>query len=425
MTDSSGAFEFIDPPVGANTLFLECPGTTEVPSPTMTRGLDMRVVRLFPGGNEPLNLTPPNIAPCWERHRIFPLTSGWLTSAEAVNAAAPSGDERGIFSTFFAYLKRNGHTVTAIQSRTITRCRFNRKCGGVQLPAAVHDREIDSSTVSDFLKRTSSNEPLNPNLALSLGLHMITDDEMRFLAEQNDWRGGRRYDAREDSTWFWSALGKVKPKGDEVASVTRAGFNRKHTEALVEVWSSSRKADYGDASTMFQFRRTAAGWIVANADVGRGVTTGAWEANACVPTALHGQRATQLDIDRINGWFDFWLVEKAYADTLRTRRIRIGRDMPPRWPPPGKIVKNPPAKLPRSYEVTDRFGNVDVRATNELSIAVIPRNIIRDPDIMQLDGEYTNLKILRVTADGFYGTAISGAFGDSGFGYFCARNVTR
>jgi hypothetical protein len=60
----------------------------------------------------------------------------------------------------------------------------------------------------------------------------------------------------------------------------------------------------------------------------------------------------------------------------------------------------------------------------EISIIGIPRNVVRDPRIMQFDGFYQNLTILNITDSGFYGSFVAGVFGDSSFGYFCARRTT-
>jgi hypothetical protein len=43
---------------------------------------------------------------------------------------------------------------------------------------------------------------------------------------------------------------------------------------------------------------------------------------------------------------------------------------------------------------------------------------------MQFDGFYQNLTILNITDSGFYGSFVAGVFGDSSFGYFCARRTT-
>jgi hypothetical protein len=56
-------------------------------------------------------------------------------------------------------------------------------------------------------------------------------------------------------------------------------------------------------------------------------------------------------------------------------------------------------------------------------ITGIPRNVLRDPRIVQLDGFYQNLTILSITDEGFAGSYVAGVFGDSDFGYFCARHV--
>jgi hypothetical protein len=423
VADSSGRFEFLDPPTGITTLILECPGSEF----SQSIGLDMQVAYVAQAADTMVNLVAFNIGPCWKSHRYFPIEPGWLESAEARNAIVPTREESDVMATVISHERsnRNGSRFVAIQSHTITRCRFNRRCGSLQFDRMVHDHGIDSSTIVAFKNRASKSEVLNPAFARRIGLQVMTRDEMHYLAT-SALRASPQSTPAEDSARFWPGFRQLHGSGSGIISISSVGFNRARSEALVEVRVDSTGPQWSDYSRMMLLRESGKKWRVVNDNVGgAGVqaTSGNWEHGKCV-AVRSPQTISRAAVNSLLGEFDLTLVD-AGEGRKTTMRVRIERNLPPRWSPGPSSTSKPLAPLPRSYEVIAAGGGADISKTEDLSITWIPRNIIRDPMLIRLDGFYQNLKISKVTNSGFYGSYVDGVFGDSGFGYFCAQRVSQ
>jgi hypothetical protein len=421
VADSSGQFEFLDPPVGITTLILECPA----PKFSMSIGLDMRVTSVTPGHDTPFNLVAPNIGPCWKSHRYFALESGWLESSEARSATAPTLDEEHVMSAAIAHLrsKRTSPPIVAIQSRTITRCRGNELCGSIQFDRMKHDHVARGSTIDDFKMNTDRSVVLNPAFGRRMRLPVVTEDEMHYLST-SAFNASPISTSRDDSSRFWEGFRQLHGGRSAIVSFSRAGFDKTHSEALLEVSVDTAAANWWHHSRMMLLRRSGKRWTVVDDDVGKAGTramSGQWEGGKCVAVKAT-EKPPRAAVDALLGVFDVTLV---YADqaTSSSLRVRIGQNLPPRWTPAPNSRSKPGAPLPRSYEVIDKKGYPLLIKTEDLSIKGIPRNIIHDPDLIRLDGYYQNLLISNVDDSGFYGSFVDGVFGDSGFGYFCARRV--
>jgi hypothetical protein len=379
---------------------------------------------VFPGADTTFNFAAQDMSACWEPTKLHQPESGWFESAEALSATVPDDDERGVFTAVVNHVRaaQPGENIVAMFTHTMLPCRFDRHCGSIQLPRMVHEQVLDISTMGDFKRRASSRATIKPEFARSLGLHVITDAVFHYFSEEAaqplHWR---TRDAAQDSAQFWTSFHKMYGNAAAILSLTRAGLSSDRNEALVEVRTDTAHGGWNaKPSVMMLLRREGGVWKVMNSDVGLGDTSGAWENNSCVAVSPAGS-VSRASIDALEGIFDLTLVESDGDARRRTARIRIGHLLPPRWKAPAGSRTGDPMPRAHSFEVVDAKGNVDGPRTTEFFLSYIPQNIVRSPDIIQLDGFYNNLKILSATAAGFYGSYVSGVFGDSEFGYFCAR----
>jgi hypothetical protein len=415
--DHSGRFEIRNPPIGALMIGAQCPGSEQSEEKVLAGdGFYLR-----PGGDTSITLVSPNIRRCLKSDRVFPLTSGWLESSSATSLAAPTPDEGRVYAAAIRYLiRQQTHgKIVAVSNVTIRTCRFSKRCGRVQLQRLVNEGVVDTSTLDAFKRQTHKPDLLNPEFARLLGLRVMTEDEIRYLAHEAEPRAGPMDKLENESEMFWIGFHNLYGRGARIVSMTRASFNKTHTEALLEVRIDSATLFWERRPTMLLLRRIGQNWRVVNGDLGRGHTSGRWIKGACVAASPAGS-VSKRDIDALTGDFDITLVSVAENEFSTVMPVRIARNTIPHWEGFGAA---PPANLKRighSFEVLDKSGLADIEATSVLSIIGISKNIARNPNILTFDGAYDNLTIEHITESGFSGSYVGGVFGDSNFGYFCA-----
>jgi hypothetical protein len=424
VADKNGRYTISNPAIGGTMLVFLCPG----PIYFDHASLGAPGLYVFPGTDNTFDFAANDLSACWSRTKIHRLESGWFESDEARNATVPDDEERSVFSAAIQHVQASNpnERIVGMFTRTTLPCRFDKLCGLVQIPRLVQERVIDSSTVKDFRIRSAKSATMKPSFAQSLGLRVITDAEFHYYSgEAAEPLGWPARDPETDSTQFWTSFRRLYGTSAAIVSVTQAGFNSERTEALVEVRTDKAFNPWdGSPSRMMFLRKKNDVWSIENDNVGAGTTSGASEGKACVATSPPAATISKSEIEKLEGLFDLRLIGTGDSEPTTSALVRIGHNMPARWIQPRRSGSAPPATLPQSFELIDSDGNVDASGTMEISIIGIPRNVVRDPRIMQFDGFYQNLTILNITDSGFYGSFVAGVFGDSSFGYFCARRTT-
>ena len=416
--DQLGRFEIRNPPIGGLILIAQCPLSAR----SEEKALAGSGFYLRPGSDTSITLVAPNLRRCLKSDRVFPFTSGWLESTEATNAVAPTPDEARVYAAALRYLiQQRGRTeIVAVANKTIETCRFSKGCGRVQLPRLVNEGVVDTSTVTEFRRRKDKLELLNPAFVRPLRLRVIGEDEIRYLAHEAEPRARPTDKLENESELFWIGFHKLYGHRARIVSLTRAWFNTTHTEALLEIRLDSTTLVWDNRPTMFLLRRNGQDWRVVNHDLGRGETSGKWIDGKCMASSPTGS-ASKRDIDALVGEFDITQSAVSEDEFTKVIRVRIARNTVPHWE--GFGSPRPPVleRVRHSFEVLSQSGQVDIEATSMLSIFGISQNLAKNPLVVRLDGYYENLTIDHITESGFSGSYVAGVFGDSVFGFFCAR----
>ena len=424
VADSRGKYTISNPSVGLTMLVVLCPGLVYFDRPS----LGAPGIVVSPGTDTTFNFAAQDLSACWGSIKMHPLESGWLESAEARDASVPDEEESRVMAVVIGNLQADhpDQRIVGMRTHTLAPCRFAKLCGSVQLPRLVHEKAVDSGTVKDFKARTKKPAVVKPDFVRSLGLRVITDQESAYLSGQAEWPyGWPAWEGKTDSTRFWKAFRTLYGERAAIAAVTRVGFNASRTQALVEARTDTAFENWmGAPSRMMLLEKRNDVWTIVNANVGQGTTSGAMEGTSCVASAAPSEKPSRSQIEALDGIFELTIVVAGVDERTEKMLLRIGHNMPARWISPRPGVTPEPPSFPQSFELLNADGSVNPAGTMGISIIGMPRNVVRDPNIVQLDGVYENLTILSVTNAGFSGSYVNGAFGDSNFGYFCARRVS-
>jgi hypothetical protein len=423
VADRRGRYTISNPAVGGATVAILCPGKVYFDRPS----LGAPGLYVSPGTDTTFNFAAQDLSACWVPTKPHRLESGWLESAEARNAPVPDGEESRVMRVAIDHLREADADarIVGMFTRTTLPCRFDRFCGVHQLPRLVQERVIDSAAAKNFRSESAKRTILNPAFAASVGLHVITDAEFSYLSGEATWPlGWPAGDAQTDSVRFWRGLRALYGPHAAIAAVTRVGFNTSRTQALVEARLDTAHIDWmRGQSKMLILRKTNDEWVIVDDNVGAGTTSGAIEGNSCVASSAPSKKVSLAEIEPIDGLFELTIVASGLNERTQKMRVRIGHNLPARWIQPPAGVTSPPPSPGHSFELLGLDGRVDLERTMETGIDGISRNVLRDPAIIQLDGFYQNLTILNITDTWFGGSYVAGVFGDSDFGYFCARRV--
>lgn len=427
VANSRGQYVFRDPPLGLSQVIALCKGRA------LPRGSNRGVLAVSPiwvsaGTDTKFDIVARDISPCWPAVKPHQLESGWFESVEAKNATVPDADERAVFRAAFRRVRSLNPNLRIIgmYTRTMERCSWGELCGADQLPRMVHDRAIDSSTAAEFRSHASERRFFNPGFARGLGLRVFTQQEVQYLSDEArepfETAAG---DSAETFGRFWRSFRRIYGKRSALVSFTRAGFNRLRTEALVEVRTDTAQIEPEiHPSVLMLLRKRNGSWVVENPNVGSGLTSGAWERGACVATS-RGRTPSEQEIETIEGVYEVQIIETTGLNAPFRLRMRIGHSLPPRWQPDPVSKRRAILPVPHSFEVIDSTGVADAERTHDFRFDLIPRNVVKDPMMMRLDGLDWALKILSVTEGGFVGNYVFGVYGPSSVGYFCARRLSQ
>jgi hypothetical protein len=419
VADKKGVFTISNPAIGVAMLVFVCPGPIHFDRASFgAPGL-----YVFPGTDTTFDFAATDLSPCWPPTKIHPLESGWFESAEARNAIVPDDDERKVFAVVIKYIQTStpAARVVGTYTRTMLACRYDKRCGSVQLARLAHEHVIDSSAVNEFRSRSAVQAILRPDFAQSLGLHVVTDGEFRYYSgEASSPIGWPVRDAWTDSSQFWSSFKKFNGAGSAIVSLTRAGFNTARSQALVEVRLDTGFVRFAPGPTqMMRLHKSDSTWEVDDDDVGKGATSGEWNGRTCEAVTPTGV-VTWYDALKINGEFRIKVVSTAGNIYIRNYRVHIGRNKPR----PYMTSRGPRNMGPFTFEAHDERGNYDEGGTLDLYIMAEGTGIPRNTDVMMLDGYHHYLAIRRITKDGFFGSFSAGVFADDDAGHFCAERIS-
>jgi hypothetical protein len=423
VADSAGQYEVWNPPLGGTMLEAQCPGHGAREGAT----LDAPGVYVFPAIDTTINLVAPDIAPCWRQRRIHRLHSGWFASKEATVAAPPDADERNVYAAVIQTLQAQfpGSKPVATFTHTFPRCRYSERCGSVQLPRLERAGVVDSSMIREFHAKTDKPRPLHPTLARSIGLQVITPQEIVYYAEQSMPFGARRVDASQDTALLWKVLRAVNGKTKSIVRLGAIAFDGGYRRALVEARLDTG-VSYGGETKMMLLRRSGDVWRVALEDVGKGVTSGEWSDKRCVPVQapkfMFRGAVTALSGDFVVTMVQ--TVDRPETDSVRIRLVKVLKH-DPKWSNEPPFGKRSPSTVSTRFEVVDEAtGEPNEHRSLDFWLDGEGLGIRRNSDLMRLDGYSRFLVIRRVTESEFFGSWSGGVFAVEEFGHFCARQVT-
>ena len=433
VADSRGRFEIRNPPIGGTMLVVECQG----PAHRAGTELDAPGFYVLPELDTVLVLGPPDIAPCWSRKRRIPeLDVGWLKSSKALDAPTPTEDERAVFSTVLAELRSDqpGRNPGWITSHTARTCEYHEQCGSVAIPAMLTSGMIDSATVADFKSKTVSQNVINPSFARSERLEIITPEHVEYYAR--DWRNTARYSHVDDETApaFWAAFRERNGSDARIVAFTRAGFNADRSQAVVEARVDSGTPQWFNRPKMILLKKRDGEWKIESRDVGKIRREGSLTPRGCVPVVAPESTITKSDIFDLMGDFIVTVVPSVGRRDTRSVRMRISRK--PRDPVQfrgldGSITKKPYPPTPNVdhvppvFEIIDeKTGKVDDGESMDFFLDGAGVSIPSRVSILRFDGYSQQLRIQRVSPEGFAGSYAAGVFGNTEFGVFCAKRAT-
>ena len=422
VSDSSGRYTFLNLPVGGTMLEVQCPGAHATEGKT----LDAPGLYLRPGMDTVIDAMAPDISPCWEKRTIHALTSGWFESKEAITASTPDRDEREIYSAAIEALQRRRSRVraSAMYSHTVSACGGSERCGSVQLPRFQREGLVDGVMIGSFRFKNKTRVALNPSFAFSLGLRVVTQQEIDYYAEEANPFGEHHADPETDSALFVATYRKLNGRNTALLSLSRIAFNETRTRALVEARLDTAAGSWGPA-TMMLLRKVADRWRIVIDDVGKDATSGEWEDDRCLPV----KAPTTLSPDAVNkiaGTFRVQFAETIGQQGIGSTLMRFSYGYPDRtiFGKPYSAQDSARAKPTHLFEILhEGIEKPDDRASLGFWISGAGRDIGRKSALMQLDGYSTRLTIRRVTSSGFFGSWSAGVFGLSQFGYFCSVRV--
>jgi carboxypeptidase family protein len=422
VSDSVGRYVFRDLPVGGTMIEVQCPGA----KPAEGKTLDAPGLFLRAGMDTVIDAMAPDISPCWDKRTIHRLTSGWFESKEALTASTPDRDESDIYKVAIKALQRRSPEIkaSAIYAYTAPRCEGSERCGSVQLPRLQSEGLVDAVMIGGFRFKTQTSVAINPSFPFSLGLDVVTPQEIAYYAEEANPYGERHAAAQTDSVLFASVYRNVNGRKKTILSLSRIAFNETRTRALVEARLDTAVGSWGPA-TMMLLRKAGERWQIVVDDVGRDATSGEWDGDRCLPVKAPASLSPEA-VDKIAGTFRVIFAETIgrQGDGFTLMRFSYGYPDRTMFGKPFSAQDRARSKESHLFEIlNDGTEKPNDRASLGFWISGAGRDIGRKSGLMQLDGYSMWLNIRRVTASGFFGSWSAGVFGLSEFGHFCAVRV--
>jgi hypothetical protein len=316
IADSVGRYEVRNPPIGQLVLVAYCPST-----PTW-RGTVNGVVFLEvrPGIDTVANI-PVDPPDCAEPPPTQRRDTGWVNTHGSANLAYPAGDAAAIYRAVIDRLYAGEGKPPYVLLADRTRHCFG--CGDRELFRMVESGAVDSSTVRNFEIATGDRIPLTPAFGYSARVVLLTDNDQDYIrSEEQRWRNiGQRPTGADTSRM--AVFRDAFPGARDVVYLTAVGFNRTRSEALVEAGQSGRL--YVERTRILLLRKVNGAWRIADDDIGRLGTTGAWKGGRCVAAAPPVSAPPRRQLETLSG--DYAL--EAMQNGIRKKRFSFSLKIQP------------------------------------------------------------------------------------------------
>jgi hypothetical protein len=296
--DSFGRYDLRSPPVGPLVMVAYCPST-----PTWKGTVNGVVfLEVRPGIDTVVNIPvdPPNCAqpPPTQRR-----DTGWVNTHGSTSARYPSGDAAAIYRAVIdhLYAGEDKPQYVLLGDPTLRHC-FGGDCGERELFRMVESGVIDSSTVRNFELATANKVSLTPLFGYWGKVVLLTSSDLDYIRrEQNRWGNIGQIPTGADTSRL-AVFRSAFPGVWGVVFATAVGFNRSRTEALVEAGKSA--GPYPERGHVMLFRKANGSWRVADDDVGRLGTTGAWKGDKCVADASPVAPPSRRELESLSGEYE-------------------------------------------------------------------------------------------------------------------------
>lgn len=424
VTDSKGRFEARKFSLGGTMILVKCRASTDS-LPSIKGYLGDTGLWAYGAIDTTITIRIPDLKPCWEPRKLHRLQGGWLESTEARAATYPGGDDAGVFAAVLdQFVSR---TRVALLNVTRKHCMLSDPgCGGAQLARLENIGIIDSSTIHDFLINADSSTTIRPSFVLSRGHEIITHNEIRYLIGEVEAVGQgtstlgehdyfrRRPDDMLEYPSFWNGFHTLYGTTAKIVSLSRVGFNKSHTQALVQVLTATKGSD---KPQLVLLAKKGGRWRVERRAIEREENSARLEGGRCVWKSLPARTAKPA-ISGFRGQFRFTQV--TMSPTQKIQRFTVSlMNGPARHFVRGEIYhangeRQPELEVYVGSDTTTAF--MDVRA-----IGAANRLLQR-------------FRIHEIRAGNFYGSWVPpqvsnfpidsprGGIANSG-GYFCAERV--
>jgi hypothetical protein len=298
--DSIGRFEVINPPVGQVVLVAYCPST-----PTWKGTVNGVVfLEIRPGLDTMVNLPvdPPHCAepPATQRR-----DTGWVNTHGKANAIYPTGDAAAIYRAVLdhLYAKEGKPPYILLADPTRRHC-FD--CGDRELFRMVQSGALDSSTVRNFEIATADKVSLRPAFGYAKVV-LLTENDLEFLRHEEERWGNIGQLPTGADTSGQRVFRAAFPEARDVVHTTAVGFNQARTEALVEAEKSI--GPYPGESHIMLLRKAHGAWRIADDDIGRIGTTGAWKGGKCTAAGSPASVPSRRALETLSGAYELEALE--------------------------------------------------------------------------------------------------------------------
>lgn len=308
--DSLGQYEVRNPPIGELVMVAYCPST-----PTWKGTVNGVVfVEVRPAVDTLVNIAvdPPN---CAEPPPSQRRDTGWVNTHGRASAKYPAGEAGAVYRAVIdrLYAKADKPPYVLLSDPTRRHC-FGGDCGERELFRMVQSGAIESSTVRSFEIATANKVALTPLFGYSSKVVLLTDEDLDYIRhEEQRWNSIGQLPTGADTSdlrVFRSAF----PGAPNVIYMTAVGFNRKQTEALVEAGNSD--GPYPRKSQVMLLRKAKGRWRIADDDIGRLGTTGAWQGDRCIAAESPVAAPSRRELVSLSGDYEL----EAMRNGLRKKR---------------------------------------------------------------------------------------------------------
>ena len=315
--DSVGRYEVRNPPIGQLVLVAYCPST-----PTWKGTVNgVLFLEVRPGIDSVANIPvdPPH---CAEPPPTQRRDTGWVNTHGSANAKYPTGDAAAIYRVVFdhLYARDSKPPYVLLADRTRRHC-FD--CGDRELFRMVQTGVVDSSTVRNFEIATAEKVPLTPAFGYSSRVVLLTDSDLNYIrSEEQRWSNIGQLPTSADTSGM-AVFRAAFPGARDVVYPTAIGFNRTRSEALVEAGKSTRL--YLERTQIMLLRKVNGAWHIADDDIGRLKTTGAWKGGRCVAAESPVSVPTRRELGTLSGDYEL----EAMQNGIRKKRFLFSLKIEP------------------------------------------------------------------------------------------------